>query len=107
MKERQIQMEEVMVSEVCRTYSYRVVDFPRDTRRFTVEVPSELFTANFLKFQDGPLITREKLIGELERELPQSPAELQLRLTEKDVIAYMTRHSPRKSSWNRYKQVEI
>ncbi|HUS09696.1 MAG TPA: hypothetical protein VMZ30_04445 [Pyrinomonadaceae bacterium] len=107
MKEAPIQMEGVEVSEVCRAYTYQVLDAPSNSRRFRVEIPLSLFNTGLLKFQDGPLITREKLISELERELPRVPAALQIQVGERDVITYMERHHPRKSeNWNRYKQVE-
>jgi hypothetical protein len=104
MKEKQIQMDGVVVSEVCRTYSFQVIDSPLDSRQFIVEVPLQLFIGGLLKFQDGPLITREKLIGELERELPEVPAGVRLEVGERDVISYMERHYPKKN-WNPHKQV--
>jgi hypothetical protein len=60
MKETPIQMEGVTVFESCRTYTYQVICAPGDSRRFTVEVPLDLFITVVLNFQDGSLITREK-----------------------------------------------
>jgi len=107
MKETQIQMQGVAVSEMCRTYSFEVINVAGDSRHFNVEVSLNLFTQGMLKFQDGPLITREKVIGELARELTGAPADLQLQVAEIDILGYMARHYPRKTeSWNRYKPAQ-
>ena len=105
MKEAQIQMQGMAVSEVCRIYSFQVIDPAGDSRLLRMEVSLSLFTQGMLKFQDGPLLTREKIISELGRELSGAPANLRLQVSEMDILGYMTRHYPKKTeSWNRYKQ---
>jgi hypothetical protein len=104
MKQHQIQLKSFTVSDRCRTYSYQVIDPSGDTRQFTVEVSLELFRTSPLKFQDGPLITRELLLVELEREAPGLLAHGQLNVSEPDILGYMERHYPPKArTWNHYK----
>lgn len=104
MKQQLVQMTGVVVSKRCRTYSFAVID-PSGTRQFTVAVSLELFGASPLKFQDGPLLTRERLIDELEREASELPASNRLDVSEPDIRGYMERHYPPKArTWNRYKQ---
>ena len=101
MKQHQIHLMEVVVSDRCRTYSYRVFDSSGDARQFTVEVELELFRTGPLKFQDGPLITSERLLDELARETPSLPANVPLSVSEPDILEYLARHYPPKQrSWN-------
>jgi hypothetical protein len=51
-----------------RTYSFHVVDHPRESREFTVQVPAADFSPGRLKFQDGPEISSERLHRELKVE---------------------------------------
>jgi len=100
---QQVQLKSLKVSERCRTYSYHVIDPSGDTRQFTVEVSLELFRTSPLKFQDGPLISLERLLNELEQEKPGAVANGLLNVSEPDIVGYMERHYPPKArSWNRY-----
>ena len=101
MKEPHVQLQGVEVSERCRTYSYQVIDTSGDTRHFTVDVSLDLFTTSPLKFQDGPLISRELLLAALEGE---TPAASKLNVSEPDIRGYMERHYPPKQrNWNAYR----
>src|SRR5689334_18503643 len=105
MKEtQQVEMKNMVVSSACRTYSYSVHRPEGAPRDFIVEVPLKLFT-NGLKFQDGPLITRERLLAELAAELTGIPACLQLSINELDIVRYAERHSPKSSIWNRHRRI--
>ena len=105
MKDRQVQMKGLVVSDNCRTYSYHVIDTSGDTRQFSVEVPLNLFTSSPLKFQDGPLITRELLVNALNAETPDVLTNGKLNVSEHDIHGYMERHYPPKSwSWNSYRR---
>ena len=55
-----IQLEGFTVTSTSRTYNFRVIDEAGESRRFCVQVPLESFRATPLKFQDGPLLTRER-----------------------------------------------
>lgn len=104
MKESQIQLKNFVVSQKCRTYSYQVIDPAGEIRQFTVEVSLDLFRTSPLKFQDGPLISRERLLGELEREAAGLLANGQLQVSEPDIRGYMERHYPPKArTWNAYR----
>ena len=92
-----IQMEGFTVSGTSRTYHFRVIDEAGDSRRFRVQVALESFRATPLKFQDGPLITRERLQQELDRETQELHAETHLAVGEPDIQAYLLRHYPPKA----------
>ena len=104
MKEHQIQQKGLVVADGCRIYSYQVLSPSGDTRQFTVEVSLELFTSSPLKFQDGPLITRERLLDALHSETTTVLASPRLHVSEPDILAYMERHYPPKArSWNHFR----
>lgn len=104
MKQDQVQFKGMIVSDRCRTYSYEVIGCSGDTRQFTVEVALELFRTSPLKFQDGPLISRERVVGELERGLQGFRLDEHLNVLEPDIVGYMARHYPPKArTWNPYK----
>jgi hypothetical protein len=104
MKEPRIQMKGCAVSASSRTYSYEVVDPSGDARGFTVEVSLELFNTSPIKFQDGPLISRERLLEALAAETEDSRADARLDVLEPDIRGYMERHYPPKArSWNHFK----
>ena len=77
-----------------RTYSFHVVDHPRVSREFTVQVPSADFSPGRLKFQDGPEISSERLHRELKVETTELPAKSDLHVSEQDVRDYRTDHYP-------------
>jgi hypothetical protein len=104
MKEHQIQLKGLVVTDGCRTYSYQVLSPSGDTRQFTVEVSLALFTTSPLKFQDGPLITRERLLEALHGETPAVLTSPKLNVSEADILAYMERHYPPKArTWNHFR----
>ena len=97
-------MKGCAVSDRCRTYSYEVVDPSGDARGFTVEVSLELFNSSPIKFQDGPLISRERLLEALAAETEDLRAETKLDISEPDIRGYMERHYPPKArSWNHFR----
>ena len=92
-----IQLEGFSVSVTARTYNFQVIDEGGGFRRFCVQVPLESFRATPLKFQDGPLITRERLQQELDLETQELQAKSHLAVCESDIQAYMERHYPPKA----------
>lgn len=90
-----IQFEGFIVSSTSRTYNFRVIDAPGQSRQCSVQVPSESFRSTPLKFQDGPGISFDRLEQELGRE---APAEAHLRIGDQDIQEYLERHYPRKRS---------
>jgi len=80
-----------------RIYNFNVIDPPRATREFTVEVQSEEFGVDRLKFQDGPAVSSERLERELKLETQGSHAEVRLRVGNLDVREYRTQHYPHKT----------
>jgi hypothetical protein len=93
----QIQMEGFTVSGTDRIYNFHVIDEAGESRQFQVEVPLKSFRATPLKFQDGPLITRERLQVELDLETTDLHAETRLAVCESDIRAYMEKHYPPKA----------
>jgi len=77
-----------------RKYSFHVLDPPRVSREFTVQVPSADFSPGRLKFQDGPGISSERLHRELKVETTELPAKSDLHVSEQDVRDYSTGHYP-------------
>ena len=97
-----IQLEGFTVSIASRTYSFQVTDETGESRQFRVQVALESFRATPLKFQDGPLISRERLQQELDLETQEAHAKTQLAISESDIQAYMTKHYPPKArNWPR------
>ena len=97
-----IQLEGFTVSRSCRTYNFRVTDAPGEFRQFSVHVLLEWFRATPLKFQDGPLLTLERLKQELDRETGDSHAEAHLNVMKPDIVEYLERHYPPKArTWHR------
>ena len=91
-----IQSEGFTVSDSSRTYNFQVTDAPGEYRRFSVEVLLESFHSTPLKFQDGPLITRERLEQELGRETEVSRAQGPMTIGAMDISQYLERHYPPK-----------
>ena len=91
-----IQLEGFTVSLTSRTYNYRVTYAPGDSRLFAVHIPLESFRATPLKFQDGPLVTRERLEFELGRDLQGEFTEANLSVSEPDILTYLDKHYPQK-----------
>lgn len=91
-----IQYEGCVVSTASRTYNFRVIDSPGQSRQFSVNVASELFRSALLKFQDGPPITFERLKLEIDGETPELHAKAHLHIAETDIHEYLERHYPRK-----------
>jgi hypothetical protein len=92
-----IQLEGFNVSGSDRTYNFHVIDEAGGSRLFCVQVPLESFRATPLKFQDGPLITRERLQQELDLETQERHAKSHLAVGESDIHAYLARHYPPKA----------
>ena len=92
-----IQLEGFTVSAAFRTYTFRVIDAPGETRQFRVQVPLESFRVTPLKVQDGPLISCERLQQELDREKQGSHAATHLGVGESDILVYLERHYPPKA----------
>ena len=91
-----IQSEGFTVSTTCRTYNFQVTDSPGEYRKFTVEVSLKSFAATPLKFQDGPLLTRERLEQELDGETEASHAQAHMKIGDPDILQYLERHYPPK-----------
>ena len=96
-----IQYEGCVVSTTARTYNFRVIDSPGQSRQFRVQVRSELFRGALLKFQDGPPISFERVQQEIHGETPELNAEAFLHIAETDIHEYLGRHYPRKKSRGR------
>ena len=92
-----IQFQGFAVSATDRAYHYVVIDATGETRQFCVTVSLESFRKTPLKFQDGPLITLERLKQELEGETQESHAEARLKIGQPDIVSYMERHYPPKA----------
>ena len=89
-----IQYDGFTVSQLSRIYNFQVTDSPTQNRQFSVEVSLELFHATPLKFQDAPLITRERLEQELEEETDKARAETRMRIGDADISQYLKKHYP-------------
>ena len=68
-----------------RIYTFHVINPPQEAREFTVKVRSEEFSADRLKFQDGPGISSARLQRELKGKTQESRAEAELCIEEQDV----------------------
>jgi hypothetical protein len=82
-----------------RTYNFRVIDPPEQTREFSVNLQDEAFRKPPFKTQDGPVICMARLRRELERETKESPACPSLRIAQGDIQEYVAknyREPPRK-----------
>src|SRR5689334_7646285 len=103
-----VQSEGFTVSTISRTYNFQVIDPLGELRHFSVEVSLESFEGTPLKFQDGPLIARERLVQELDRETEESHAQAYLRIGDPDIIQYMERHDPPKArTWTPHRQPRL
>ncbi|SPE43866.1 hypothetical protein SBA7_1880003 [Candidatus Sulfotelmatobacter sp. SbA7] len=78
-----------------RIYTFQVINPSQEAREFTVKVRSEEFSADRLKFQDGPGISSARLQRELKGETQESRAEAELCIEEQDVREYRAQHYPR------------
>jgi len=92
----QIQSQGFTVSSTARTYNFQVIYAPGELRKFSVEVLLESFQATPLKFQDGPLITHERLQQALEGETEESHVKAHMRIGDPDILQYLDRHYPPK-----------
>lgn len=81
-----------------RIYAFHVINPPQVAREFTVKVRSEEFSADNLKFQDGPGISSARLHRELEGETQESRAGADLCIEEQDIRQYRAQHYPHKKS---------
>ena len=97
-----IQYEACVVSTTSRTYNFRVIDAPGQSRHFRVRIPSELFCSTLLKYQDGPPISFERLKREVAEETQESQAKAHLDIAEMDIHEYLQRHYPRKKPYGRH-----
>jgi len=84
------------VMAASRIYSFRAISTPQEVREFTVKVPSETFRTTPLRFQDAPDVCLARLRRELDRETPESHAQLHLLVEQQDIQEYAERHYPRK-----------
>ena len=91
-----IQYDGFTVSRLSRIYNFQVADSASHLRQFSVEVSLQFFHATGLKFQDAPLITRERLEQELEEETDESRAETRMRIADTDILQYLEKHYPPK-----------
>lgn len=78
-----------------RTYTFRVIDPPEETREFTLAVQSEAFRSPPFRFQDGPGVCLARLKQELERESRESRAETHLSIGQSDIQEYVERTYPK------------
>ena len=92
-----IRYEGYIVASASRIYNFQVFDAPDETRQFNVKVPSESFRPPFLKFQDGPSISFERLKQEIDGETQESHAKAQLNIGVPDILEYLERHHPAKA----------
>jgi hypothetical protein len=77
-----------------RVYSFQVRDPAGKPRECTVSIHSDTNLWAKLKLQDGPGICFEHLEQELGRETAAGCAELNLRISEEDIRAYLAHHYP-------------
>ena len=102
-----IRLKGLVVSATYRTYQYEVLHSSgeaEEPRQFHVQVSLDLFKNSPLKYQDGPLITRERLEAQLDGETQDSLARSPLKVTEPDILSYMERHYPPKArNWNGFR----
>ena len=89
-----IQYKGFDVAANSRIYKFQVLDPSREQRAFTVQVPTDTNYATALKLQDGPGICFERVERELAHETAESPAELELHISELDLRDYIKRHYP-------------
>lgn len=80
-----------------RVYSFQVVE-KSETRKFTVRIPSEVFSSAALKLQDGPAICYARMEQEMKNETQELRANPHISIGDLDVRQYIEQHSPRKSS---------
>ncbi len=79
-----------------RTYTFHVIDAPREARDFTVKVEAEAFRPDSLGLQDGPCICYARLVKELQGQTAESRAEACLSIGERDIKDYLEEHNPKK-----------
>lgn len=92
-----IQYTGFKVSQNSRMYSFQVLDAQRESREFTVNIPSDTDHWVSLKLQDGPGICFERLEQELSRETATCSAQLNLQISEGDIRNYLARQNPKKA----------
>ncbi len=78
-----------------RTYSFRVLDSPKNGREFAVSIKNSLMT-NYFKYQDVPDLCFSKLKHALTSETPENPLPLQMKITDTDLKKYNEEHYPAK-----------
>jgi hypothetical protein len=110
MMKQLIRLKGCIVSDAFRTYDYEVVESAGESgeaRQFHVQVSLELFRSTPLKYQDCPLLTRERLEEQLDQETPDSLARSSLHVTQPDIVSYMERHYPPKArNWNSFRALK-
>lgn len=97
-----IQYEACVVSTTSRTYNFRVIDSPGQSRQFSVRISSELFRSTLLKYQDGPPISFARLKQEIEGETEALQAKTNLHIAETDIHEFLARHYPPKKPYGRH-----
>jgi len=90
-----IQYRGFSIEATSRVYAYHVIDPPQGSREFTVDVQTDEFRFSSLKIQDGPGICYARLKQELDCETDESPAEIHLRITQRDIQVYMEKTYPK------------
>jgi hypothetical protein len=100
-----IHYEGFISSVASRTYAFSVVEKSGLSRQFTVLIPSESFRISLLKYQDGPLISFERLQHEIDGETQEALAEGILNVSGQDIAEYMEKYYPKKvyRKWTRPK----
>jgi hypothetical protein len=99
---KSIQQDHLSVSAAARLYSFTVTDEHGVSRHFNVNVPLESFRSTPLKFQDGPLLSRECLEQHLATETDALPAATNLNVSAVEIRNYLDKHYPRKErAWPR------
>jgi CheY-like chemotaxis protein len=85
-------------SESSRIYTFHVINPPQEARDFAVKVRSEEFSADRLKFQDGPGICSARLQRELQGETQEARAHTDLCIEDQDVREFRAQNYPHTKS---------
>ena len=88
------------VGQDSRVYTFEVIE-AKESRHFTVELPSRAFQPLLLRFQDGPDICFAVLKKGLQAETEQDRLLTHLQLDEQDVRAYLEAHRPARTPGRR------
>ena len=90
-----IQYRGFSLDATSRIYAYQVLDPPRGTREFTVNVQNDAFRSPPFRIQDGPGICFARLKRELDCETTESPVEPDLSITPSDIREYVEKTYPK------------